>query len=309
MTRPLVFALPPCRRLVASAAGIERGDAVLARFPNGELHARVAGAVEGRVCVVVGSIAPPDARLVQVTLLAHALRRAGARSVTAVLPYLAYARQDRAEPYEGLGLAWVGELLGGSGVDDVVTVDVHSAAASDVLGLPVTSLSSAGPLAAALSSDWTSGDVTFVAPDEGAIGRCRTLARAASSVRPIAYLTKRRSAAGIVHMRLVGDVSRRVVIVDDILDTGATLLSGCGILAARGVEEIGVVVTHPVLTGREWRRLWSVGMQRLWVTDTIPGRRARAAGAEIVPVAPLLAPVLRGELHAPAAEIEEERAW
>jgi ribose-phosphate pyrophosphokinase len=295
---------------VASVGGIERADAMLDRFPNGELHARLAGPVRGRACMVVGSITPPDARLAQLTLLAHALRRAGARSVTAVLPYLAYARQDRAEPAEALGLAWVGGLLGASGVDDVVTVDVHSQAASDVMGLPVTSISPAELLAAVLPPDWTSDESTFVAPDEGAIERCRALAAAASSARPIAYLTKRRSAAGVAHMRLVGDVSRRAVIVDDILDTGATLLSCCGILTQRGVEQVGVVVTHGVLTGTVWRRLWSVGMRRLWITDTIPSGRARAAGAEIVPVAPLLVPVLQGApgTHQVWAE-SEARAW
>jgi ribose-phosphate pyrophosphokinase len=292
--RPLVFALSPCRRLVASIARLQRGSARLGRFPNGELHARVETPVAGRECMIVGSISPPDTRIAQVTLLAHAMRRAGARTVTAVLPYLAYARQDRADAGEGLGLAWAGGLLRASGVDRVVTVDVHSEAAASLLAMPLTSLRPHTVLAAALPAAWTSEEVTFVAPDEGAIERCRALANTLSSPRPIAFLTKRRSGAGIVHTELTGELGRRALIVDDILDTGATLLSCCRWLTERGVAETAVVVTHAVLTGSAWLDLWSAGMRRLWVTDTIPGARAHAGGAEVVSVAPLLAPVLQG---------------
>ena len=122
---PLVFALAPCRRLVASIRGVQRGRVSIGRFPNGELHAHIDGPVADRACLVVGSISPPDTHLVELTLLAHSLRRAGAGSITAVLPYLAYARQDRADVGEGLGLAWAGDLLRASGVDRVVSVDVH----------------------------------------------------------------------------------------------------------------------------------------------------------------------------------------
>ena len=106
-------------------------------------------------------------------------------------------------------------------------------------------------------------------------------------------LTKRRRARGIVHAELAGDLGRRAVIVDDILDTGATLISCCRMLARHGVREMAVVVTHGVLTGRDWLGLWPAGVRRLWLTNSIPARRARAAGAEVVTVAPLLAPLLR----------------
>ena len=181
---PLVFALAPCRRLVASIQGVRHGRARIGRFPNGELHAQIDGSVAERACLVVGSVSPPDTHLIRLTLLTHCLRRAGAGSITAVLPYLAYARQDRADPGQGLGLAWAGDLLRASGVDRVVSVDVHSEVAADVLGLPLASLSPARAFAAALPPDWTTGDVTFIAPDEGAIGRCRALADAAASGRP-----------------------------------------------------------------------------------------------------------------------------
>ena len=300
--RPLVFGLTPYRRLVTSIAGIDRGAAAVDRFPNRELHARVAAPACGRDCIIVGSISPPEARIGELTLLADTLRRGDARSVTAVVPYLAYARQDRADAGESLGLAWAGALLGAAGIDAVVTVDVHSRAAPELVGMPVTSLPATAALAAALTPEWTSADVTFVAPDEGARERCQALADAVAGPRPIAVVGKHRSATGVVHTHLTGTVGPRVVLVDDILDTGATLISCCRWLAREGVEDIAVVVTHGVLTGDAWRELPSIGVRRLWMTDTVAGAGRRAASAGIVPIAPVLAPVLRAH-GAPGASM------
>jgi ribose-phosphate pyrophosphokinase len=294
MAPPLVFALAPYRRLVAAISGIDRGDVAAGRFPNRELHARIAAPVLGRDCIVVGSLSPPEAHLAQLTLVADTLRRGGARSITAMAPYLAYARQDRAAPGESLGLAWAGALLTAAGIDAVVTVDVHSPAAPELLGVPITSLSATDALAAALEPEWTAADVAFVAPDEGARERCHALADAVGGSRPIVVMAKRRSATGVVHTKPAGTVGRRVVLVDDILDTGGTLISCCRWLAREGVTEAAVVVTHGVLTGDAWRELPSLGVRRLWMTDTVPGAAQRAAGAGVVSIAPVVAPVLRG---------------
>jgi len=289
---PLVFIMRGQARFAAAVVEAECGHSVLRHFANGELHARVSTPVDGRHCVAVGASSPPTANLASLTLLAHTLRRAGASRITALLPYLAYARQDRALPTQSLGLAWVGELLRVSGIDDVTCVDVHSDAARSVLGLPVTSLSPAALLAAALPAAWRE-QVTFVAPDEGAIDRCAAIAAIADANRPIAWVRKRRTATGVEHLGFVGTPGRRVVIVDDILDTGETLLSCCRELRALGVEEIGVLATHGLFTGERWRGLFREGVTRLWITDSVLSRR-QPPEAELVPVAPLLAPVLTG---------------
>ncbi|HYB30970.1 MAG TPA: ribose-phosphate diphosphokinase [Solirubrobacteraceae bacterium] len=286
---PLVVVLPGCGRFVT--APFTR--VAVGRFPNGELRVEVPQRIPGR-CVVVGSISPPAGNLERLTLVVHTLRRAGARWVTALLPYLAYARQDRALRGEGLGLGWVGELLGASGIDEVVCVDVHGAKASEILGLPLSSLSPAGLLAGALPEAWRH-DVTFVAPDEGAIGRCSALARAAGVDRPIVYARKRRVSSGVEHLGLVGSPGRRVVVVDDILDTGATLVSCCQALRMSGVRQLGVIATHGLFTGDRWRAVFSEGVQEMWVTDTVLSRR-RPPQAHVVPVAPLLVPVLEGAI-------------
>jgi ribose-phosphate pyrophosphokinase len=277
------------RFALGTGAGIER--VVVGRFPNGELHVEVPERVDGRRCIVVGSISPPAGNLERLTLAAHALRRAGAKRVTAMLPYLAYARQDRAARTESLGLAWIGELLRASGVNEVVCVDVHSADAGDLLGLPLTSLSPAGLLAAALPPSWCE-EATFVAPDEGAIDRSSAVANAIGVDRPIVWARKRRTPIGVEHLGLVGSPTSSALVVDDILDTGGTLVSCSWQLREAGASQIGVMATHGLFTGEHWRPLIAARVQ-IWITDTVLSRR-RPGQARVVPVAALLAPVLTG---------------
>jgi ribose-phosphate pyrophosphokinase len=287
-----VLVLPGCQRFVA---GLNRSSSTLItvkRFPNGELHVRVPDDVAGRQCVIVGSVSPPAGNVERMTLVAHALRRAGAERITAVLPYLAYARQDRAAATESLGLAWLGELLRASGICEVACVDVHSEQAAELLGLELTTLSPAGLLAGVLPERWPS-EVTFVAPDEGAANRCAKVARAVGVDRPIVWARKRRTASGIEHLGLVGTPARRAIVVDDILDTGDTLVTCCRALDAAGVTDIDVVATHGLFTGDRWRALSRYGVHRIFITDTVLSRR-RPEQAQVVPVAPLFAPLLDG---------------
>jgi ribose-phosphate pyrophosphokinase len=288
--RPVVVALRGHRRFVA--AGSEVGTCQIGRFPNRELIARLATPVAGRRCVVVGSVGPPEGRLAQLTLVAHTLRRAGAASVTAVLPYLAYARQDEAPAPESLGLAWVGDLLRGAGVGEVVTVDVHSPRAGALLGVPVRSLSPAAVLAESLTGAWRSA-ATFVAPDEGAVERCAAVAAAAGRPGAVAHLVKRRRASGVAHLGLHGDVGERALVVDDILDTGGTVASCCRMLRAHGVRHIALAVTHGLFTGGAARVLADAGVEELWTTDSVTGART-PRDAHVVALGPLLAGVLTG---------------
>jgi ribose-phosphate pyrophosphokinase len=279
-------------RFLSGPGGGRFRRASVRRFPNGELHAEVPEHLQGRRCIIVGSISPPPGNLERLTLVAHALRRAGAEPVTALLPYLAYARQDRAARTESLGLAWAGELLHASGVERVVCVDVHSEQAAEVLGLRLESLSPAVPLAEALPERWRDA-VTFVAPDEGALGRCSAVARAAGVDQPLVWARKRRTSSGVEHVGLVGSPGRRAVVVDDILDTGDTLVSCCRQLRDAGAKHIGVIATHGLFTGDRWRALFSEGVQEIWITDTVLSRR-RPPQTHVVSIAPLLAAALNG---------------
>ena len=287
---PVVVALEGHRRFVSEGAEVAR--LAIRRFPNRELIARLGSSVEGRHCVVLGSVAPPEAQLARLTLAAHTLRRAGAASITALIPYLAYARQDVAAAGESLGLEWLGGLLRASGIEDVVAVDVHSRRAGPLLGVAVRSLSPAGILADALPDVWRA-EATFVAPDEGAIERCAALAAASGRPGAVAHLVKHRELEGVSHVALHGEVGERALIVDDILDTGATVASCCRLLRARGVRQIALAATHGLFTGAAAAGLRSAGVRAIWVSDSVLAP-ARAPRTSVVALAPLLAPFLLG---------------
>jgi ribose-phosphate pyrophosphokinase len=288
----LVFALPEFERLLPGADGFAPGRFSIDRFPNGEWHLELETPVGGRDCALLGSVAPPDPRLVSLLLLAHTLQAHDPGRIRAVLPYLGYARQDRPEPGASPALAWVGALLAACGVDEVLTIDVHSELAPELLPMPLTSLSPAGLFARALKRH-ALPEPSFVAPDEGAVSRCEALARASGSGEQITYLTKERTAAGVVHHEVVGPLGRSAVVVDDILDTGGTLVSCCRALKERGVRRTVVAVTHGLFTGNAWRELWELGVEAIYTTDSVPEATTPREGVSVLAAGELLLGALR----------------
>ena len=252
------------------AAQLTVGQFRVSRFENGELHLDLKARVANENCLILGSIDPPDAQLLSALLLAHTLKKEGARRVTAIFPYLAYARHDKDKPGESLATAWAGALVRASGIDQVITVDVHSERAKRLFPIPVLSLSPAEVFAEALNRHGLS-QATIVAPDEGALGRCKAVSTAMGiGNSDIPYFEKRRTPSGITHAGPVGKVGRNVVIVDDILDTGGTLLSACEKLVQAGVDEITIMVTHGLFTGDRWKKLWQLHVKRIFCTDSVP---------------------------------------
>jgi ribose-phosphate pyrophosphokinase len=288
----ILFALAVHEPLAAALhdlVGAERGRFGVGRFANQELHLELETDPAGRDAVVLGAVAPPDEHLLTTLLLSHTLKKEGARAVTALLPYLGYARHDKAEARKSRATAWLGEVLRASGVDEVVTVDVHSSLVHELLPMPVRSLSPAPLFARALTA-LDLPDPTIVAPDAGARERCEAVRRAAGIARPLAHFTKERTAAGVRHSVLHGSVGRQVVLVDDILDTGGTLVSACEALRGAGVESAVVMATHGLFTGTGWERLWTLGVSRIYCADTTPlAERARSPRVVVLPVASLLA--------------------
>lgn len=276
-----------------SSAQIRCGKFRAARFANGELFIQVDTPPAGQDCAILASIAPPDDQMLSTFLLAHTLRKEGARRITGVFPYLAYSRQDKNKQGQSLAAAWIGSVAFASGFDEVLTVDVHSPDDERLFQVPLESVSPAPIFAAALNEHRLSG-ATIIAPDHGAVSRCEAI-RAAAGLAPaaISWFEKHRAAEGIEHTRFIGEVGTQAVLIDDILDTGATLISACQRLFLAGVEDIQIMVTHGLFTGDDWQRLWGFGVSRIYCTDTVP-RPAAEADPRIVTLsaAPLLATAL-----------------
>lgn len=287
----LLFALAHHDQLAAAItreAGMDRGHATVDRFANGELRITIDTPCVDRACVLLGATAPPDSDLLVTALFADTLRKEGAREIVAAIPYLGYARQDRPEHGKSLGAAWVGRLLAAAGVTAAVTVDVHSARVPTLFPMPLVSVSPASVFAMALATLGLE-DVTVVAPDEGARPRAQALREAAQIERPLVWFVKTRGAAGIRHLTVRGEVGRSAVIVDDILDTGATLVSACERLRDAGTRSIVIAVTHGLFTGVEWQRLWDLGVCRIYCTDTTPRVPIADHRVSVLSVAPVLA--------------------
>lgn len=281
----ILFAAPRFEPMAAalrkSLCRLNPGGFRTGRFDNGELYVRLETPPAGQECLVLGSISPPDDQLLTMLLLGHTLRKEGAKRVTGVFPYLAYSRQDKNKPGESLAAAWTGSLAFASGFDRVVTVDVHSPDDERLFQVPLLSISPAGIFAAELNRSQLTG-ATIIAPDQGAIRRCEAIAAAAGiAPRAIPWFEKRRDETGIRHSRFIGEVGTEAVLIDDILDTGATLISACERLFMAGVEDIQIMVTHGLFTGTDWQRLWGFGVSRIFCTDTIP-RPAQADDPRIV---------------------------
>ncbi len=276
---------------VALARGCEGASLVqrtLEAYPDGERRVRLLDDVRGRDVFVVQTLAVPVGdHLLEALLLADACRRAGAARVSALVPYLAYARQDRRQaPGEPLGARVVAESLSRA-FDRVVAVDLHSPAIESGFSVPVEHVDAMELLAAQVGS--AAGDVV-VAPDLGAAKRAERFARALGL--PVALAHKSRlTGTDVETSGLVGDVrGRRPILVDDIISTAGTVAAVARELLDRGCRpEITVCATHGLFVGPAAERLQGLPISRVVVTDSLPqNAKGLPVPLEVVRLGPLL---------------------
>jgi ribose-phosphate pyrophosphokinase len=174
-----------------------------------------------------------------------------------------------------LGLAWVGRLLTASGADKIITIDLHNTKSAPLLKLPIISLKSNELFASTLNEDKIKFD-SILAPDEGARERCEELSQALNFSKPIAYCKKTRGIKGVLTSGITGKLGGpRVLIHDDILDTGETLIAACQAARLIGTKEITIAVTHGLFTGAKWRQLWRLGVKKIYTTNSLPSAIAQ----------------------------------
>lgn len=297
--------------LIAGTANVDLADAVavelevplasrtLSRFPDGELHVCIEESVRGADVFLIQPTTPPgDAHLFEALFLADACRRAGAAHLTAVMPYFAYARQDRrVSGREPVGARLVADLLRTAGFERVVTVDLHTAAAEGFFSTTVEHLSAVSLLARAVRADGHGPVDVVVAPDLGAV---KLAERYGGLLRlPIAVVHKARLSGTEVKVRaLVGDVAgRRPLIVDDMISTGGTIEAAARALIAAGcTPDLSVAASHALLAGGAVDRLHALPIRRVLATDSVAARHDLPLPLERVSLAPLLATAIR-RLH------------
>jgi ribose-phosphate pyrophosphokinase len=282
---------------VVSHLNVHLGRARVGRFSDGEVMVDILENVRGRDVFVLQSIShPPNDHLMELLVMVDALKRASAGRITAAIPYMGYARQDRRPSSARVPITakLVANMLTIVGVDRVLTMDLHSEQIQGFFDIPVDNIYS-GPIM--LGDVWKHGftNLVVVSPDVGGVVRARALAKRLES--DLAIIDKRRPRPNVASvMNIIGEVDGRTcVIVDDLVDTANTLCEAAQALKKHGAERVLAYCTHAVLSGHAVERISKSVLDELVVTDTIPLREEAKACKRIrvLTVASLLAETVR----------------
>jgi len=269
-------------------------DARIERFNDQEIFVEVFENVRGEDMFILQSTSnPANDNLMELLIIADALRRSSAARITAVIPYFGYARQDRrTKARTPISAKLVSNLIVESGIERVLTMDLHATQIQGFFDIPVDNLYAAPIFALDVMHHFKDHkDVMIVSPDVGGVGRARELAKRIGA--DLAIVDKRRNAPGeIAEMTIIGDVKgRKCIIVDDICDTAGTLCKAADTLIENGATEVHSYITHGVLSGPAVERITNSSMKQLVITDSIQATAEVTACPKIriVPIAPLLA--------------------
>ena len=259
---------------VVKHLNIPMGRATVGRFSDGEVMVELLENVRGKdVFVLQSTCTPTNDNLMEVLLMADALKRSSAGRITAAVPYLGYSRQDRRPRSARVAISAkvVANMLVVAGVDRLLTMDLHADQIQGFFDIPVDNVYSAPIL---LGDTWKAGhqNLVVVSPDVGGVVRARALAKRLES--DLAIIDKRRPRPNVATvMNIIGDVGGRTcVIMDDMVDTANTLCEAALALKEKGADKVLAYCTHPVLSGKAIERIENSVLDELVVTDTIPLR-------------------------------------
>ena len=291
--RPLATAI--ARRIsVYRGERVSLAEARVERFNDKEIFVEIFENVRGEDAFILQPTSrPANDNLMELLIMADALRRSSARRITAVIPYFGYARQDRrTSGRTAISAKLVANLLTHAGIDRVLTMDLHAGQIQGFFDIPVDNLYAAPVFALDIRHHLgRSGDLTVVSPDVGGVVRARDLAKRIDA--GLAIVDKRRVRAGEVEeMTLIGDVDGRTcLIVDDICDTAGTLVKAAELLRGRGAKAVHAYISHGVLSGPAIDRISGSALETLVITDSIEPTDAvkSTANIRVVSVAPLFA--------------------
>ena len=262
---------PALAKEICDYLGLPLGEAFVGRFNNGEVQIMIDESVRGKdVFIIQPTSYPVNDNLMELMVMADALKRASARHITAVVPYYGYARQDRkTRGREPITAQLVANLMQTAGITRLVTIDLHAGQIQGFFDVPVDHLFGASILAKYINEK-NMEDVIVVSPDLGGVTRARDLADRIGA--PIAIIEKKRPEPGVAKvMNLIGDVAgKNCIIIDDIVDTAGSLVEGAKALEEFGAKSVTAAVTHAVLTDPASERIANSNIKELIVTNTIP---------------------------------------
>ncbi|MUV13924.1 ribose-phosphate diphosphokinase [Noviluteimonas gilva] len=289
----------PLAEAVCKELGVRMGKALVSKFSDGEVQVEIEENVRRQEAFVIQPTSAPSAEnLVELLVLIDALKRASVSSVTAVVPYFGYARQDRRPRSARVPITAkvAAKMFSSVGADRVLTIDLHADQIQGFFDLPVDNVYASPLLLADIWRAHGTDNLIVVSPDVGGVVRARAIAKRLDDA-DLAIIDKRRPRANVATvMNIIGDVSGKIcVLVDDIVDTAGTLCAAAAALKAQGATKVVAYCTHPVLSGAAIDNLNKSQLDELVVTDTIPlSPAARACGRiRQLSVAELLAETIR----------------
>ncbi|WP_019949573.1 ribose-phosphate pyrophosphokinase [Hymenobacter aerophilus] len=277
---------------IAEAFGQPLGDLSIQRFADTELGPSFNESIRGCAVFLIQSTNPPAENLMELMLMVDAAKRASAASVTVVMPYYGYARQDRKDkPRVSIGAKVVADFVQSVGTDRLMTCDLHAGQIQGFFDIPVDHLDGSTVMAPYIQSLGLD-DLIFASPDVGGVVRTRAFAKKFGA--EIVVCDKMRLRANeIASMQVIGDVTgMNVVLVDDIVDTAGTICKAAELLMERGAKSVRAVITHGVLSGPAHERIRNSALQELVITDTIPLKEENSK-IRVISLASLFAQAIR----------------
>ncbi|ODT68942.1 MAG: phosphoribosylpyrophosphate synthetase [Pelagibacterium sp. SCN 63-23] len=261
----------PLAQAVASYLELPLTDCTVKRFADNEVYVEVQENVRGEDVFILQSTSfPANDNLMELLIIADALRRSSARRITAVLPYFGYARQDRkSAPRTPISAKLVSNLITEAGANRVLTLDLHAAQIQGFFDIPTDNLTAAPVMVRDIKDNYDVKNVMIVSPDVGGVVRARNVASRIGA--SLAIVDKRRPRAGVSEvMNIIGDVEGQTcILIDDIVDSGGTLVNAAEALLKAGAKEVSAYITHGVLSGTASERIAASKLKELVVTDSI----------------------------------------
>ncbi len=285
---------PTLAKAIADKLNLPICKSTVGKFSDGEVYVNIDETVRGSdVFIVQSTNNPVNDNLMELLIMIDALKRASAGRITAVMPYFGYARQDRkAKARDPISAKLVADIITKAGADRVLTMDLHCAQIQGFFDIPVDHLLGVPILTPYYAEKFKDDldDVVVVSPDFGSVTRARNVARRLDV--PIAIIDKRRPKPNVSEvMNIIGDIKdKRVILVDDMIDTAGTITHGARALRERGAKEIFACCTHPVLSGSAMERIDDSPIEELVVLDTIAlPEEKKLSKIKVLSVAPVFA--------------------
>jgi ribose-phosphate pyrophosphokinase len=282
----------PLAESICSYLGMPITKAVVKRFNDMEIFVEIQENVRGQDMFIVQSTSfPANDHLMELLIITDALRRASAKRITAVVPYFGYARQDRKSGSRTpISAKLVSNLITHAGVDRVLTMDLHAGQIQGFFDIPTDNLFAGPVFERDIKQHQDVANTVVVSPDVGGVVRARALAKRVDC--PLAIVDKRRERAGMSEvMNIIGEVAgKSCILIDDIVDSGGTLVNAAEALLANGAKDVTAYITHGVLSGGAVSRITSSKLKNLVITDSIqPTEAVRVAkNIRVISIAPLI---------------------